>query len=430
LAFAPDGALWINQIAGVLRIVKAELDLGAGTAGRAANYQSFDRRDGLRGIPHSVLGLGSAWMAPDGKLYVATREFLQWIDPLHLPHNDIPPQVWIKGVEADGKVDLSPVAALTLEPNVNAVQIDYTATSLLIPDRVAFRYQLEGYDRTWIDAGSRRQAFYTKLPPASYVFRVIARNDSGIWNNRGASIRFTVRPTFFQTIGFKVLCLLGIGIAVWLAYRVRIRHLSGQLKARIYARLSERERIARDLHDTFFQGIQGLFLTIHNATQRMSEDDPIRPLFEDALSKSDELMAEGRELVLDLRSHEVDRGDLATLLHDVANDAPTVSTAAFQVVVNGEPRPLQPGVCDEIYRLGREALSNAFRHSGAQAIEAELNYDPRELRVRFRDNGIGIDADILRHGRRENHWGLPGMRERAGKIGADMDIWSAPNTGT
>jgi signal transduction histidine kinase/ligand-binding sensor domain-containing protein len=430
LAFAPDGALWVNQLSSVLRIPKSELDTDLVAAGRRANYRSFEYRDGLQGIPHSVLGLGSAQMAANGKLYVATREFLQWIDPLHLPHNEYAPQVWIKGVQADGKTDLSPVAVLSTKPNVTAVQIDYTASSLLIPDRVAFRYQLKGYDKTWVEAGARRQAFYSKLPPGTYEFRVIASNDSGVWNNSGASVGLLVPPTFIQTIWFKALCLLGIAIAVWLIYGARVRQLSGQLQARLYARASERERIARDLHDTFFQGIQGLFLKIHSATQMLSKDDPIRPLFEDALSKSDQLMDEGRELVLDLRSPEGERKDLAALLHDAVKELSAGSTAAFQVIVNGEPRPLLPGVSDEIHRLGREALSNAFRHSEAQVIEAEINYDPRELRVCFRDNGIGIDAEILRRGGRENHWGLPGMRERARSMGAHMEIWSARNTGT
>jgi signal transduction histidine kinase len=430
LAFAPDGALWVNGVGGVLRIDRGQLDPAAIVAGRTVQARLFDFLDGLQGLPQAVVGLGSAWMGADARLYIARREFVQAIDPLHLPHNDIPPTVWIKGVSADGQHEMYPQAPMTFKANVNTVEIDYTATSLLIPERVRFRYKLDGYDQSWIDAGTRRQAFYSKLPPGSYSFKVLASNDSGVWNNSGAQLRFVVPPTFTQTRWFTALCIL-IGMAVvWLLFRLRVAALSRQIKARMYARLAERERIARDLHDTFFQGIQGLLLSIHTATKKMRSDDPIRPQFEDALRKSDQVMAEGRELVLELRTHDRSSEELGSLFDKVAAEAAGESTAKYSVITHGEPRPLRPAVADELYWLGREALSNAFRHSGANAIEVELTYGSRELRVRFRDDGVGIDEETLSRGKRENHSGMPGMRERGGKIGARLDIWSAPGAGT
>lgn len=430
LAFAPDGALWINQISGVIRIAKSDLALDVLTSGRAINYRLFDYRDGLQGIPHSLLGLGSAWMAPGGKLYVANRTFLQWVDPLHLPHNDILPQAWIMDMRADARDYRSPVGTLTLKPRSESVQINYTATSLLIPSRVRFRYQLEGYDRQWIDAGTRRQAFYAKLPPGSYTFRVMASNDSGVWSKSVASVSFTEPPTFVQTVWFHVLWLTAIASILILAYVLRVRQITTQLRKGMYERLAERERIARDLHDTLFQGIQGLLLRIHTLNSGLPEADSTRQRLEATLQQSDQVMREARELVLDLRVTASTPNDLPALLTDYGKTMQEDHVCAFEVVVNGAVRALHQVVYEEVSRIGKEALGNAFRHSEARSIEVELSYEPSELRMRIRDNGVGIDPNILEQGRRDGHWGLPGMRERAQKIGAHLEIWSRAGAGT
>lgn len=430
LAFAPDGALWINQSSGVLRVDKGEIAAGLSDPDYAAKFRSFDSHDGLRGIPHSLVGLGSARMAPDGRLYIATRTNLQWIDPLHLPHNDIPPQVWITGWKADDRYGQWSSSQLTLKPHVENLQIKYTATSLLVPERMRFRYMLEGYDKGWVDAGTRREAFYSKLPPGRYTFRVIASNDSGVWNNSGASVVFSVPPTFTQTIWFQVLCLAVIGCIAALLYRVRVHRVTALVRKRAYERLAERERIARDLHDTFFQGIQGLLLRFHTATSALPKDDPTRRILEDTLKQSDQVMLEGRELVLDLRANTAEQTDLPTVLADYGKQMQKDYGCEFRVLVNGNTRPLLPIACEELSKIGKEALGNAFRHSGARSIEAEVNYEPNQLRIRIRDDGAGIDPNVLQQGRREGHWGLPGMRERAAKIGAQLDIWSRAGAGT
>jgi len=429
LAFAPDGALWINEGSGVIRIEKAELPTSEVNP-RPAKYRSFDYRDGLQGIPHPLVGLGSAWMAPDGRLYIATRTNLQWVDPLHLPQAGIPPPVWITEVKWDGRTTNWPSMATALTPRVASLQINYTATSLLIPDRVRFRYRLDGYDQGWIDAGSRRQAFYSKLPPRVYTFRVAASNDAGVWNDSGVSITLTVPPAFTQTIWFDALCVAAFGSLCLLAYRLRLQHVTGELRQRMYERLAERERIARDLHDTFFQSIQGLLLRFHTATSGLPKDDPTRRILEETLKQSDQVMLEGRELVLDLRAKVSESPDLPAAFAEYGKQMQDGQTCKFEAAVNGEARCLHPVVFEEVWRIGKEALGNAFQHSGAKAIEAELNYEPQELRIRIRDDGVGIDPDILKQGCREGHWGFPGMRERAAKIGARLDIWSRAGAGT
>ncbi len=429
IAFAPDGALWINGALGVIRVSKEELDIKKLMAGHPAATRFFDYHDGIQGVPFPVY-VESVWMDSNGKLYIANREHLQSIDPLIDQGNLQPPQVWIRAISGDGKLVRYPRTALTLRPNVEGVQVDFTATSLLVPDRVKFRYKLEGYDKDWIDAGSRRQAFYSKLPPAEYVFKVIASNDAGVWNTRGASLNLTVPPTFTQTYSFKTLCIVALIAVAWLLYRLRLMQTSRQLRARMVARLAERERIARDLHDTFFQAVQGLFLTINSVTKKMAKEDPFRVVVEDALRKSDKVMEEGRELVLDLRGDYTRGRPLDTQLNELGAEFAASSTAKFRLVVNGDTRELQGAASDELYWLGREAIANSFHHSGAHSIEVELDYGPRELRLRVRDNGAGIDEQTLQRGQKENHWGLPGMRERAKKIGARLDIWSGRNAGT
>src|SRR5215469_3164373 len=202
------------------------------------------------------------------------------------------------------------------------------------------------------------------------------------------------------------------------------------VELRLEERLHERTRIAQDLHDTFFQGIQGLLLRFHTATSQLRKDEPARRIFEETLKQSDQVMLEGRELVLDLRETGSEPTDLPTAFSDFGGRMRKGGSCEFRVVVNGTIRPLHPVVSEELFKIGKEALGNAFRHSGAHSIETELNYERSELRIRIRDDGTGIDSAILRQGHREGHFGLPGMRERAKRVGAHLDVWSRAGAGT
>lgn len=429
LAFAVDGSLWINSADGVVRVDKGQLTIDRLSANQPAETQLFDFHDGVQGVPFPLY-VDSVRPDAKGRLYVATRELLQWIDPLAIQQNKLVPPVWIRAVTVDGHTERYPTSSITLNPNVESMEIDFTAPSLLVPDRVSFRYKLEGYDKDWISSGSRRQAFYSKLPPANYRFQVVASNDSGVWNTSGASVNLKVPPTFVQTYTFKLLSAAVLAAAAWLFYRLRLMQISAQLRSRMYARLAEREQIARNLHDTFFQAVTGLFLTINSVTKTMSKDDPARAVVEEALLRSDKVMAEGRELVLDLRGGHSRGQTLHAMLTEVGTELSQPTACRFSLIVTGDVRELRPLSADEVYWLGREAISNSFRHSEAKLVEVEVEYGAAQLRVRIRDDGIGIDENILEQGQRYNHWGLPGMRERAKTIGARLDIWSGRNAGT
>lgn len=424
-----EGDLWLNTSAGVIRIAAGELARALHDASYRVAYRVFDYLDGLTSLPTDIRPLPTAVEDSAGRIFFATDGAVLWVDPQDVSRNDVVPGVVIRSVVSGDRHFVNDLD-VKLAPNSENVAIDYTATSLLIPERVMFRYRMTGVDANWVDAGQRRQAYYSKLPPGSYSFQVIASNNDGLWNDAGATLRLTIAPSFVQTWLFKSLCIAAALGVLWLLYLARVTQVTGQLKDRMYARIAERERIARDLHDNVFQGIQGLFLAFHNAAQRLKKEDPLHAVFEELLMKSDRVMTEGRELVLDLRSQEHEPMDLASLLSEFARERSVESRFGFRVIVNGPTRELRTGVGDEVFSVGREALSNAFRHSAARNVEAEINFDPNELRVRIRDDGTGIDAEVLRHGSRKDHWGLPGMRERAAKIGATLDVWSGTDSGT
>jgi signal transduction histidine kinase len=423
------GDLWINQASGVIHIDASEVALIETDNGHYANSTLFNYLDGLGGAALQQRPLPTAVAAVNGKLYFATRAGVFWVDPLSLPHNLHVPSVSIDSVRAD-TVLLREPASISLAAGTKNLQIDYSSPSLQIPERVRFRYRLEGYDQGWQDAGTRRQAFYSRVPPGSYTFHVIASNDQGVWNETGTSLPLTLTPSFTETTSFKGLCLLFGLCGLWLIYRLRIRQAEAQITGQLHERLAERERIARDLHDTFFQSIQGLLLRFHTGTRQLRTDEPARYILEEALDRSDQVMLEGRELVLDLRTGDSEEGSLANSFAASGKRMQDIYSADFKVITSGSPRALHPIVYDEVTALGKEALYNAFRHANAQSIEAEVSFETGRVCVRVRDDGSGIDPCILKNGQLAGHWGLPGMRERAKKLGAELHIWSGVRSGT
>jgi signal transduction histidine kinase len=312
----------------------------------------------------------------------------------------------------------------------NSLQIEYSAGSLTIPERVRFRHKLDGLDSDWQDAGTRREALYTNLGPGRYTFRVAAANNDGVWNEAGASIAFTIPPAFYQTRWFYALCALGcLGLLAAL-YRARVRQIASQVRGRLEERLAERERIARELHDTLLQGMQGLIWRFQAAADRIPSGEPARQLLEQSLDRADKLLGESRDKVKDLRPAAGDAAELADALAAEGEQFAQLHPAEFRVSAHGTRRSLHPIVREEGFLIGREALGNAFAHARAARIEAEVTYDDTALHIRVRDNGQGIDTAVLNAGGRAGHFGLIGMRERAKKLGAQLEVWSKPGNGT
>ncbi|WP_161810980.1 sensor histidine kinase [Steroidobacter agaridevorans] len=425
-----QGDLWLHTMGGILRIEAAELDRAIQDPQHAARFERFDYLDGLVGRPTLLRPLPTMIQGDDGRLWFATDDGVVWIDPQHIARNPQVPSIAITSLSIQGsRQQLTP--GIQLPVGTRNLEIDFAVLSLSMPERAHARYQLEGLDDGWRDVGARRQAMFTNLGPGDYRFRVIGSNNDGVWNEEGASLAFAILPAFYQTDWFRVLAILAALLVLAGLYQLRMRQFSKRMHDRLAERMAERERIARELHDTLLQGFQGLILRFQSVVDRIPPQEPARQLLESALERADQVLVDGRDRVRDLRSSESADGDLADAFKQAAQEvAGGNTTVELQIVEFGTMRRLHPIVRDEAYWIGREALLNALRHAHAKSIEVEVHYEPRELRVNVRDDGRGIPDDVLESGGRDGRWGLIGMRERAQKIRGRLEIWSSGNAGT
>jgi signal transduction histidine kinase len=433
-----DHSFWLYTACGLVRIARPELDAWGADPKRTIQATVFDGSDGVRIRAQAGGYSPRVAKARDGTIWFLPFDGVSVIDPRHLPFNKLPPPVHIEQITADRKTyDASSkqrLPALTRD-----LEIDYTALSLVAPEKNRFKYKLEGYDRDWQDVGNRRQAFYGNLSPRNYRFRVIASNNSGVWNEAGDSLDFSIDSAYYQTIWFRASCVAAFFALLWALYRYRLHQIAKEFNARLEGRVDERTRIARELHDTLLQSFHGLIFRFQ-AVDNLLPARPVeaRQTLESALEDAAQAITEARDAVHELRSSTVVTNDLAAavtalgeeLATHQASSAASQDSATFLVELEGTPQELHPILRDEVYRIAGEGLRNAFRHARARRIEVEIRYDARELRVRIRDDGIGIDASVLGHDGRAGHWGLPGMRERAERIGGTMDLWSELGAGT
>jgi signal transduction histidine kinase/ligand-binding sensor domain-containing protein len=421
------GALWLKTECGFIEIQDAELQRWRANPDSKIHYRLLDATDGAQ--PGDSSFSPNAALAPDGRLWFANGKTASVIDPATIARNDLPPPVRVEEFVAD-RVSRAASGPMKLPAQTRDIEIRYTALSFIAPQKIKFQYQLEGRDRGWQDAGSRRQAFYNDLPPGAYRFRVKACNSDGVWNETGASIDFEIAPAYFQTAWFKALCVVLMVGLLYGTYIVRLRQVAARIRDRLAVKNTERERIARDLHDTLLQSTQGLILRFQAASNRIPESDPTRQVLDKALERADEVLAEGRDRVLGLRVPADPLSDLAQSLAAAGDELAQGRGVAFRTTVEGRPRQLAARAKHEAYNIGREALINAFRHAEAGSIEVQLLYADEDFRLRVRDDGRGIEPGALETGSRPGHWGLPGMRERAQQIEAQFAIWSGAAAGT
>ena len=432
-------ALWLYMTCGLVRIVRSEFDAWLADPKRTIQVTVFDISDGVR-ISASFFGYGpQVTKTSDGKLWFRSLDGVSVLEPQHLPFNQLPPPVHIEEITADRKTyDATSGSGgrLRLPALSRDLQIDYTALSLVAPEKIRFRYKLEGYDSDWQDAGNRRQAFYTNLPPRSYRFRVIAANNSGVWNEAGAFLDLSVAPAYYQTIWFRLSVVVALASVIATLYRMRVRLLARQFNARMEERVNERTRIARDLHDTLLQSFHGVVLRFQAAALLLPDRAAeARETLDTAIDSAAQAIVEGRDAVLGLRPQTIANNDLAEVMSALGDELSAADRAPqprphFRVRVEGTPRDLATLVRDEVYRIAREALRNAFQHGRATGIEVEIRYDRRQFRLRVRDDGVGIEPAVFADGGRAGHYGLAGMRERAELLGGTLAVWSEPDAGT
>jgi signal transduction histidine kinase len=428
-----DHSVWLYLACGLVRIAGSDLDAWASNPKQTIQTTVFDSTDGVSS--HQFTSGFDAVVAKsaDGKIWFLRIGGVSVLDPGHLPVNPLPPPVHIEQVIADGKT-YDATNGLRLPPNVKDLAIDYTALSFVTPEKVQVRVMLEGQDHDWRVPVNPRHAHYTNLGPGTYRFRVIASNNSGVWNQEGAVLEFSIAPAFYQTSWFAVACGLLFVALLWLAYQLRVRHLALQFNRTFEARLSERTRIARELHDTLLQSFQGLLLRFQSVLKLLPDrPNEAEQRLQSALDQAAAAITEGRDAVQGLRASALETNELAdgimAIAEELANDASHVDSPAIEVEIEGGPRHLNPIVRDEAYRIASEALRNAFRHAQARRIMVEIRYDKRQFRMRVRDDGKGIDESIMQR-QPSGHFGLPGMRERAEIVGGHLEVWSKVEAGT
>ncbi len=424
----PAGDVWLSGTRGAVRIAARDLDEALRTGHYAVPLEVFDASDGFPGMAQRVRPLPTLIRGDDGRLWFAGTLGLGWLHPEDLRRNGTAPALHIRSMKSGGKT-YSAAAPVELPVGDHDLEINYTALSLSRPERIRFRYRLEGYDDAWIESGSRRQAFYTNLPPGQYRFQVIAANESGVWNETGKSLSITIPPAFVQTRTFLALCALAGALLIWAAIQLRVRHLTARERSRLEERLGERERIARELHDTLLQGVQGLILKLQTTVDQASVPVGARDEINAALDRADSLLGEGRDRVKDLRNASTEAGSLKQALLDAAEHLSVDRHARLRIIEDGVPRELHPIVREEAARIAIEAMSNALRHADAGSIEVDLSYGRRALRINVKDDGRGMEAAVVSDGR-EGHFGFRGMKERATRIRAELSIWSRPGAGT
>ena len=419
-----NGCLWLSTANHVLRVYRDKLLSGNVSE---VDVREFGPADGLWSV-EGVRQDRSVSVDPFGRIWFSTHQGLSVVDPKQVANNTVPAIVHIEQVERDG----NPIVLqgpISIAGGRQRITFSYTGLSLSVPERVRYRYKLDNYDQSWSVPSAAREAIYTNLDPGSYRFRVMASNSSGLWNGEESSLQFKIEPLFWQTWWFRLSCAMAIGLTVLFLYRLRLHQLTRQMNMRFEERLAERTRIAQDLHDTLLQGFLSASIQLHVADKQLPSDSPAKPLVGRVLALMGQVIDEGRTTLKGLRSSNAGSPDLAQSFSRIQDEITLQEPVDYRVTVGGFSRPLRPVIRDEIYHIGREAVVNAFRHASAKAIEVELEYGFKQLRILVRDDGRGIDQEVLRSGR-DGHWGITGMRERAEEIGASLRLWSRKNAGT
>jgi ligand-binding sensor domain-containing protein/signal transduction histidine kinase len=424
LAMDKLGWLWISTSNQVLRVKRDSLLNGALNDNDVHSYGMEDGLLGTEGVKRnqSVLtdSLGRVWFSMNRGLSV--------VDPARATANSAPALLHIDGLSADGNpVEIK--KSVRFAQSRRRITFDFAALSLSVPERVRYKYKLDGLDENWSEPVSTRQVTYNNLSSGAYRFRVIASNSDGLWNSSESVIPFEIGRAYWQTWWFQIAGVLIVAFLMLLFFRLRMLTLKKQMNMRFEERLAERTRIAQELHDTLLQGFLSASMQLHVADDHIGVESPAKPFVGRVLELMGRVIDEGRNAVRGLRSPDARSENLERAFSGLPQELGLARGTSFRVFAGGEPWPLRPLIRETVYRIGREAVINAFRHSRASKIEVELRYAPKHLRLLVRDNGVGIDQSVIRAGR-DGHWGLSGMRERAEEIGARLRLLSSPDAGT
>lgn len=420
-----DHDLWLSSNAGIYRTGRAGLIAFATGSQKSIETVSYGTSDGLRVSETSGGGHPSIWRAHDGSLWFATLKGIAMVRGPRPELNRVPPGVVIESVSVDEhKLDSEQLKAVP--PGYSRISFDYTGLSFAAPQKIRFQYNLEGFDHNWVDAGVRRTAYYTNLPPGKYRFRVRARNNDGFWSENDAEVALRLEPHFYQTYWFGGLLFVCAALLAWFVYHWRVR----EVEARFGAVLQERNRIAREIHDTLAQGFAGVSVQLEIVSRLMSTStETAREHLDQARALVRKSLADARSSIWELRSQSNESEDLAARFSKMASQVAGSGPPKLELQVRGTYRPLKPKMEHELLKIAQEAVTNAVRHANAERIQVELAFDGGKLRMTIADDGRGFTGEANSSGP-DGHFGLRGMRERAEQIDADLKVESAAGKGT
>ena len=416
------GHLWFATGNGIARCDCA----GAMEGAACSHWIEFGAADGLRSLETATNSHPSAWRAGDGHLWFATPKGLVEVDPAHFPVNAVPPPVALERFAVDDIDQALRAADFSVRIPAGHVhfEFDYAGLSFVAPQKVRYRYMLEGFDRGWTEAGTRRAAYYTNIKPGKYTFRVQAANNDGLWNTEGAALRFELRPRFYQTLWFDALLLAAVAGLIALLLRLRLRRAESEFRAV----LGERNRIAREIHDTLAQGYVGISVQLELLSEllRMDKAEAAQKHLDLTRGYVREGLAEARQSIWALRSQDSDETTLPVRLRRMV-ETEGGSGLESRFSIYGAYRPLPPATEREILRVAQEAIHNVKKHARAKHLFVQLGYGPGEIALDVRDDGQGFAAGEKQA---PGHFGLTGMRERAAAIGGTLEVTSDPGGGT
>jgi signal transduction histidine kinase/ligand-binding sensor domain-containing protein len=421
------GHFWMSCNKGVFRASKRDLAAVANGSTRTLKCIPYGIPDGMLSAECNGGIQPAGWKARDGRLWFPTTRGLAMVDPTQVGMNTLPPPVHIEAVQVDQEsMDLS--RPVRIPPGRHNLDIRYTALSFLVPGRVRFKYRLEGFDPEWVEAGTRRTAYYTHLPPGTFRFRVLACNNDGVWNLEGAALAFKVEPHFYQTWLFYGLCAVAAVVSGALVQRhfqrVRIHNL--EMENRV---LDERHRLARDVHDQLSQTMTGVVLQLEAASHALTlEPARCRPYMDRAMQLAREGMAETRRTIKGLRATVLDQGDLRHALESIGPQLTDGTGVRVEVRQEGSPFPLSSRTEDNLFRVGQEAITNALRHGRTHQIEIVLKWEDRGVRLTIHDHGRGMEAP-LDPSSPSRGLGLGGMRDRISADHGTLTVGNSPEGG-
>lgn len=411
------GDRWLNARKGAVHITASAWAQALARPELPMEARLFDSLDGYPGSAQSVNGFPTTAESADGKLWFVGTSGVAWLDPARLSRNTVAPVPSISPPNVAG-MRPGPDGSIILPPGSTTLRLDYTAPALAMPERVQFRYRLDGVDADWQNAGTRRSVFYTNLGPGQYRFRVMAMNEDGVASSTDANMPFVIEPTAVQTTWFKALCLfLLAGLAV-AAYRWRMRRLATRHWERFQERLAERERIARTLHDDLMQNFNGLLLFFHTLSQKLAPGDATKTSMDGILARANTVMAAAREEIVALRSRDHAPRDLGAALAEFGQQLQAQHGPRFTLTTTGTVPVLTPFAWNEVDAIGREAIFNAYQHAHPSRVDVELGCTRAGFVLLVRDDGRGLDTTMHRDG----HFGLTGMRERALGISGKLTL--------